>query len=311
MNRILFAALLQIILCFRSFGQINIQLPANNALPVLSQEEIDRIAIPAEGYAALNKTTNCINYYLNGIWFEQCGNCLPHTAPYFIDSIIQTSSFAAIYFRKSEKDTLHLQVGKDTYNLFAAKSPHKVRVSPNADSMKVVSTVSNKCYTHQQQQVHTIPLKKMATAAPYNLQIEGKKIEVRGVNNNIWFCSDWIAGNLPPAKFPLLSYSDKMCPTGWKLPTRNDWENLLKNYGDTFDELFDKPTAENLSIGLNKHGAYAVEEKKTVGANFVGTYWTSDKTDNGSRYLINISANGYMFIAEKTENVRASLRCIK
>lgn len=311
MIRTVIAVVLQLLLYTYSSAQLNIQLPANNSLPILSQEQIDQFAIPAEGYVVLNRTTNCINYYLNNTWFEQCGNCLPHTAPYFIDSIVQRNSFIEIYFRKNENDTLHLQIGNDTYNVFASKSPQKVRIASNTDSIKVVLSVSNKCYRNQQQKVYAIALKKIATAAPYNLPIEGNTIEVRGVNNSIWFCSDWTASNLPLAKLPFVSYADKMCPTGWKLPTKNDWENLLMNYGDAFTEVFEKPTAENLSIGLNKLGAYAVEEKKTVGANFMGTYWTSDKTDNGSRYLVNVSANGYMFIAEKQEKVRANLRCIK
>lgn len=311
MIRFLIAVVLQLLLPICTFAQLNIQLPSNNALPLLSQEEINQIAIPAEGFVVLNKSTNCINYYLNGTWFEQCGNCLPHTAPYFIDSIVQKNSFIEIHFRKSENDTLHLQVANERYSLFATKSPQRVRITSGTDTIKVVSTVSNKCYRNTQQKNYAIAVKKIATAAPYNLQIADKTIEVRRLNNNTWLCADWTESSLPSAKLPLISYSEKMCPAGWKLPTKNDWENLLMDYGDSFEEIFEKPAAENISIGLNKLGAYAVEENKTVGENFMGSYWTSDKTDKGSRYLVNISASGYMFIAEKQEKVRANLRCIK
>ncbi len=158
----------------------------------------------------------------------------------------------------------------------------------------------------------TVRLRKVQVSAPEVAMVEGKRITVRNMNGTIWMCSDWLrvpAGK--PVNQRLLTYSDATCPSGWKMPDKKDWTQLMSFYTHRTAEVFDSVSADNLSVSLNKLGAYAVPEKKMIGESAMGSYWVNESAANGNQYLLNVTDYGYMFVSEKKEIARLNLRCIR
>lgn len=285
---------------------------SNVNVPVLTQSEIDYIQSPAEGYVVINKTTNCINYYINQTWFQQCGSCLPETAPYTIDSFVQKGTNGLLYFSKSSNDTLHLRFGEAVVSIFEQTSPAAIKLPIDEDTLKLRTYVSNRCYTEQRTNQYFFRLRKNNNSAPYKLTVSNKEIIVRKIGNTIWMCDDWLQSNKSSNLSTILvAYSSGMCPVGWNVPSKKDWGDLMEQYAVSISEVFEKPEATNMSIGIKTLGAYSVDEKRIVGEQSMGSYWAEDRASNGNQSLINITDSGYMFVAEKAEKARLNLRCVK
>lgn len=284
----------------------------NTTIPLLSQEEISRMEFPAEGLMVLNKSTNCINYYLNNTWFQQCGSCLPETFPYSIDSITQKSNTLLIYFQKSQTDTLWFELPNSNLRIEAIQNPQTIRIPLNADSISITTYVSNKCYSKQREAKTSIRINRIVNTPPQKLKLEGKEIQVRNLGGLTWMCEDWTTNpNAKTASDRLVMLQANSCPAGWRLPSKKDWESLMNFYQISQAEIFEKPTAENVSIGLSKYGAYSIEEKRIIGEGDMGSYWVNDKAGNGNQFLINVTNNGYMFVNEKKEKAKLNLRCVQ
>lgn len=282
------------------------------SFPILSSEEIDRMQSPAEGFVVMNKTTNCINYYLNNSWYQLCGSCLPETSPFFIDSVVQKNSIAEVYFRKHKTDILHIICGNQTLSISNESSPIKLKVPFNNDTLAFIAYVSNKCYTLQKSQSFKFPIRRVSSSAPKTINIDDRSITVRNISGTWWMCDDWlkVPANLPPSQ-RLVSYSENMCPSGWKIPIKKDWQQLMDVFESAPAEILEKPTVDNSSISISLTGAYATEEKRMIGEGSMGSYWVGETDSKGKQYLINITQNGYMFVAENKQKAKLNLRCVK
>jgi hypothetical protein len=192
MRQILIA--LQFLVWQSVVGQVVLSPVVNNnvSVPVLTQQEIDKMTQPGEGYVLLNKTTGCINYFINNTWFQQCGNCLPETKNYTIDSVLQKGASLEVYFTKAAEDTLLLKVDQTELTIFSERGPAVFRLLTTADSLMLRSSVSNKCYARQREKVVSVPVRKVQVSAPRQQSIEGKTVTVRAINGTVWMCSDWL-----------------------------------------------------------------------------------------------------------------------
>lgn len=282
------------------------------SFPILSQQEIDRLQPPAEGFVVMNKTSGCLNYYLNNSWFQLCGNCLPETSPYYIDSIVQKNAMVEIYFRKSDADTLHIVSDKQKITVSNEESPALLRLPLNVDSLFFNASVSNKCYSNERLRSYSIAIRRISFSVPKTVSIENKNTIIRNISETWWMCEDWLKA---PANAStdqrLISYSDNMCPAGWKIPNRKAWQDLLNVFEGNVSEIFEPAETENASIQLRLLGAYSNDEKKMYSEGSTGNYWVGETDSKGKQYLINITRNGYMFVSENKERARLNLRCVK
>lgn len=304
-------------LAFYSFsitGQVTVvqKKEHNNSLTVLSQKQVNEITQPTEGLTVLNSTTGCLNYFLNNRWYQLCGACLPETSPYRIDSMVQNNGIVEIYFKKGVSDTLHITSGTQHIRLTSEASPCNIKVPLNADSMIIQTYASNECYSKQQEASIVLRLKKVSVSKQEKVNIEGKKIGVKILNGITWMCEDWNSSNSrSPVSEQLMNYSDKMCPSGWNIPKKKDWQELLSIFEGNVSEIFENAETESASIQLRLLGAYSNDEKKMYSQGSTGSYWVGETDSKGKQYLINITRNGYMFVSENKEKARLNLRCVK
>ena len=82
----------------------------------------------------------------------------------------------------------------------------------------------------------------------------------------------------------LKGYTIGICPSGWRLPTREDWEKLFSNYPES--ELYEAlmPGGES-DFGVNLSGmgtGTRVEDAIYQGIDRQGYYWSSTKPAGGS-----------------------------
>lgn len=90
--------------------------------------------------------------------------------------------------------------------------------------------------------------------------------------------------------------SKKACPSGWRIPTKAEFEELLQ-YGE-FEKL------EPVNAGFRYYEDYYVDEGKAA------RFWTSDEYDGIRAYVIRV--DGDEIVAEHfNKTISASIRCIQ
>ena len=136
------------------------------------------------------------------------------------------------------------------------------------------------------------------------------------VNGQIWFT--WSYG----------WYSDELslgpCPTGWRLPSREDWQALIdyslsehnQNLAEALAALKDETSwtsgtkgTNEYGLGLKAEGFYSkpMDTYYSKGSDFYS--WISEKNDDG-RGFINIHEDGYKFDVQGYSTVKYSAHCI-
>jgi uncharacterized protein (TIGR02145 family) len=139
----------------------------------------------------------------------------------------------------------------------------------------------------------------------------------------------WMTKNLPG----LYSWEEAKdaCPEGWKLPSDNEWWNMIEKYDGAYNEEVGKPTRKQASAGID-----AYEKLKTGGeagfnatldgykdsntgevkyADSVGYYWTDISTSHTHAfyYHFNSMPHGASAVARSTNKREYlfSCRCIE
>lgn len=105
--------------------------------------------------------------------------------------------------------------------------------------------------------------------------------------------------------------AQNVCPEGWRLPTIEDWQELINNYGNSSDAFTgltsDKENSMNLLFGGYIYNSYSFE---TVGD--YGYYWTSTKNmpEDATCIWINKYEKNILQFTSATNHLR-NIRCIK
>ena len=108
----------------------------------------------------------------------------------------------------------------------------------------------------------------------------------------------------------------KFCPEGWHLPTKEEFENLLKASGDTNKECFTTLAARDWG-GDDSVGFRALPSVSYYGGNYynfgMSTYFwsaTEYKYNSCYAYILGLS-NGYANVHNIYKDIAVSVRCIK
>lgn len=85
----------------------------------------------------------------------------------------------------------------------------------------------------------------------------------------------------------------RACPEGWHLPSKEEWEKLITNYGDNETAYKNLITGGTSGFNATLHGVYALAENQFLTMKEHGAYWTSTdyNTDRAwvQRFLKNTS----------------------
>lgn len=135
----------------------------------------------------------------------------------------------------------------------------------------------------------------------------GEKLEWQFIGGNIWLKND-IKGSY------LYSESDKACPVGWKVPVREDWENLLKEFNpgielDNASEVLNGRLSSEGIWGFNfSNNDYWMD----IDYYTYNTYWINENDKADSRKLREFLSNkrGMTTWQDKQTNEKAKVRCI-
>ena len=122
----------------------------------------------------------------------------------------------------------------------------------------------------------------------------------------------------PQGKYATTEGTRGICPSGWHIPTKEDWEILQEYLNDEATKLIDK-NAKSGSTYTNESGFSALFSGYSnsiwvccYGLGYYGYQWTSTETSNRNAYGIFMSYNydNISFNYDKKNNGLA-IRCIK
>jgi uncharacterized protein (TIGR02145 family) len=280
-------------------------------LPLKTQAEIEALTSPAEGTQLLNSTNGCIQYYHNNHWYQLCGQCLPLTKPYTIDSVIQKINGLYLYFHLGSGDTLAVGIGKNQDVKIFNSSPAFLNIPTGLDTIEIRTWVQNSCYRFQKLQIIKIKIINTGLSEIKAIKTESGVLYARKLGNTLWLCESPINKNTTPVSPVLFTYSNATCPHGWSLPTKIDWETLMLLYTENYSECF-LPYEMNVnSIELQKTGIYQISEKKLLYENQIGSYWVRDEVHTKQKTAINITDFGYKFVSTDAKEAALNFRCVR
>jgi len=106
--------------------------------------------------------------------------------------------------------------------------------------------------------------------------------------------NNWIEGN------------QGICPDGWRVPTKDDWSNLIKSYSDI------SHSGDSLVDGLfnAKLGGFAMKGGGFYGLG-TGFYLSSTRYDPSTIYTYHIPASGKVRMRQGYKTNAYSLRCVQ
>jgi uncharacterized protein (TIGR02145 family) len=112
-----------------------------------------------------------------------------------------------------------------------------------------------------------------------------------------------------------------VCPSGWRLPSNADWDNLLSNYTDGFEGWYMKAPIgwDNYDglLGADANGFSALPggflyDGSYLGIGNLGWWWSSnDSGDSAYSYFISYENDAVTQGAGSKEDYRFSVRCMK
>lgn len=284
---------------------------SERGIPFRTQEQIDSMQMVAQGYMVFNTTSGCLNYYFGKSWFQLCGECIPKPQIPKIDSIFSKGSRIFIYFQKTKMDSLETFLGKKRY--VSVESPLVMYVREQVTSpAQIQMIVHNSCGKKDTTLQIQIEGMQSLFSPILTEEMDGKKIRYRKYGDCKWMVEDYILDKPAIPKSPYwvsMENNKNPCPKGWSIPKEKDWLKLLSNFEGNYSALFEKPTDENLSIGLNKNGIYLVSEKNIVAPGTASYYVGETKGKN--QKLINITDNGYLVPDEDPKLFMLPLRCVQ
>jgi uncharacterized protein (TIGR02145 family) len=310
------ALLIYIFISFHSLISNGQTLPVTvlsdkSSLAVKTQIEIDAISSPSEGTQVLNSSTGCLQYYTQNHWYQLCGQCLPFTKPFYIDSVVQKLNGIYLYFRKGEEDTLAVSISGYQETRLHTKSPAFIKVPISGDTLELVISVQNTCYRNQR----TVRMKKVLQFSGLGplreVDTESGKYFARALGNTLWLSAETQKSNTEKNIHTLKIYPEAACPAGWLLPSKSDWENLMQLYSENYSECFLVSSENQPTIGLLKSGIYNVSGKKLLYQNQLGSYWVRDDANNKQKTAINITDFGYTFVTTGAKEAALNYRCVR
>ena len=115
-----------------------------------------------------------------------------------------------------------------------------------------------------------------------------------------------------------------LCPSGWRLPTQEDLQNLL-DYSDDYEEFAGSylkaaegwegdPGNGNDELGFTAlPGGSCNEEKSCSGLGTVGIWWTSTEKARTAQYVLKLTGDEDAFYAESNmqKTYYGSVRCVR
>lgn len=140
-------------------------------------------------------------------------------------------------------------------------------------------------------------------------------------NMNLETENSWCYDNLPQncEKYGRLYTWDaakKVCPSGWHLPSKEEFEKLLANVGETPEEWGNNLRAKDWENGLDKNGfsalpagRYHSDFKTFVGLGYYARFWSS--TGFGAEFAFLLYVDAYARLDGNDKAYVFSVRCIK
>ncbi len=251
--------ILFLLLPFSVFGQFT-----SGKMPVLSNEERDKITELYDGLILFNSTTNCINYYGGGMWRAICGQCVtPPTSPVVTEV-------------KPFYNSVTIKIKQDGYKHQVALLPSFMLI-PDTSSKVVIARTED---SESAQQIMLINVSDCGSSQPLlveNAQFsendpcgkvakiidsrDGNEYRVYSVGNQCWMTTNLLYGTAdnkeifletdgyhklynwnfakvtqdPKTKmFQSSPYTGEknVCPVGWHVPTEQDIDELTSFYRD-------------------------------------------------------------------------------
>ena len=104
-------------------------------------------------------------------------------------------------------------------------------------------------------------------------------------------------------------FEKDFCPKGWRLPTENDWNELIQFLGGS---TMGYRLRKDGDIGFNCNYSGSCWHGKFDGGGLQGCYWTSTEVDSkNAKFFLAASNCSDMYIHNWTKNTAISVRCIK
>lgn len=111
------------------------------------------------------------------------------------------------------------------------------------------------------------------------------------------------------------SSAQYVCPSGWHLPSTEEFKTLLENVGESDAERFDNLAARSWKFGTNPYGFSALPAGYNVGKEFdyLGSrayFWSSTEGDGGYAYNLRIYGS-YAYVGREDKSYGHSVRCLQ
>jgi len=170
-----------------------------------------------------------------------------------------------------------------------------------------VRCVQSSIYLTSIEAVAEITIEKKPVAGLTNHPFTGEKLEWQYIANNIWLKND-IRGSY------LYKESSNVCPTGWRMPVREEWENLLKEFKPSVNVenkneiLHDRVSTSGVwSFNMTNNDYWMTIDYYTY-----NTYWINknDKADSRKLRAFLSNKRGLTTWTDKQANEKAKVRCL-
>lgn len=104
-------------------------------------------------------------------------------------------------------------------------------------------------------------------------------------------------------------FEKDFCPKGWRLPTENDWKELMQFLGSS--TRGDRLRADG-DVGFNCNYSGSCWHGQFDGGGLQGCYWTTTEVDSkNAKFFLTASNCPDLAIHTWTKNTAISVRCIK
>lgn len=106
--------------------------------------------------------------------------------------------------------------------------------------------------------------------------------------------------------------AQKSCPEGWRLPSKQEWEQLVNSYPSSEDAY--KALVKEGTTGFNAtlHGVLVVEDNQYLYLNDHGAYWTSTNSDDSRAWVQRFLANTKETYQSQAIKINGhACRCVK
>ncbi len=241
--------------------------------PRMTAAERDAISNPADGLIIFNTTTNCLNFYAGGFWYETCGN--PDVTTVYNSSTGETWMDRNLGASQVATSSTDPDAYGALYQWGRATEGHESRTSGQTTTI--------------------------ATTAVPNAGNPWDGLFIIDSNPD----DDWLT---PPDDnlWQGASGTNNPCPTGFRLPTKDEWdaERLSWSSNDA-NGAFDSPL-KLVVAGYRLHN-----DGLLYGAGVAGLYWSSSFGDTYASCNLFFNSAVTMVYCGGGRADSNSVRCIK